>query len=417
MEKLRSNFEKLNSKFQSHREKFKRIIDKWFEQEKVDLYKEGLRLLQEVDTLAKEITEALASSKLDKNVLKAKIKIFKKTYKKLRDLTKPVWRQWIEAIVVAGVLVFVLRTYIFGLYHVPTGSAEKTILVGDRIWGNKMAYYLSNVERGDSVIFDNPEEILDYSSPINYFWQRYVGFPIPILGLGGGPDNWVKRVIAIPGDVVEGRIEEGKTVIYRNGEKIDEISYVNPYPLIKLIKTTGFVDLDYFGPFRVPSFLRKISKPVDYTYDPEKSFSDQPFYNMTEEEVARRPDYSLMLKYPYSPTYEFGDFYHEFGPSIDSFGPIRIPEGKYWVMGDSRKNSKDSRYWGFLDKDLIHGRASFIIYSIDSEEPFWLFELIKHPIDFWTKSVRWNRFFKGLNRGYALNPSIHQPSADTQDER
>jgi len=71
-------------------------------------------------------------------------------------------------------------------------------------------------------------------------------------------------------------------------------------------------------------------------------------------------------------------------------------------MGDSRKNSVDSRWWLFLDEDFIHGRASFIIYSIDSQEAFWLFDLIKHPIDFWTKHVRWNRFFRGLN-GHGVN--------------
>jgi hypothetical protein len=78
------------------------------------------------------------------------------------------------------------------------------------------------------------------------------------------------------------------------------------------------------------------------------------------------------------------------------FGPLTVPDGKYWMMGDSRKNSRDSRWWHFLDRERIHGRASFIIYSIDSEEAFWLFELIKHRINFWTKSIRFNRFFKIL---------------------
>ena len=65
-------------------------------------------------------------------------------------------------------------------------------------------------------------------------------------------------------------------------------------------------------------------------------------------------------------------------------------------MGDSRRNSTDSRVWLFLDEDLIHGRASFIIYSIDSEEPFWLFELLRNPVRFFTKHVRFNRFFRSV---------------------
>jgi hypothetical protein len=83
---------------------------------------------------------------------------------------------------------------------------------------------------------------------------------------------------------------------------------------------------------------------------------------------------------------------------VDIFGPIKLQEGQYWVMGDSRKNSNDSRFWGPLDEKYIHGRASFIIYSIDSGEAFWLFDLIKHPIDFWFKYIRWNKIFKGLGK-------------------
>ena len=312
------------------------------------------------------------------------MKKFKAVYKELIELTKPIWRQWVEAIVVAGALVFVLRTYIFGLYHVPTGSAEPTILVGDRLWGNKMAYYWGEVKRGDSVIFDDPEFIYDRSNIINYYWQKYIGMEIPLLGLSRGPENWVKRVIAVPGDVIEGRIENGKTVVYLNGKKLDESSYVNPYPLIGLLKTTGFIDLEHIGPFSVPSFLRKQLKVVNYTYDPKKSFQEQPFYNMSEDQVIRKPDGTPFMRMPYSPSEE------------DVFGPIKLPKGKYWVMGDSRKNSRDSRFWNFLDESLIHGRASFIIYSVDSEEPLWLFELLKHPIDFWKKKVRWNRFLKKI---------------------
>jgi hypothetical protein len=66
-------------------------------------------------------------------------------------------------------------------------------------------------------------------------------------------------------------------------------------------------------------------------------------------------------------------------------------------MGDNRKNSRDSRWWQFLDAEYIRSRASFVMWSIDSDEAFWFFDLIKHPIDFFTKHVRWNRFFKSLH--------------------
>ncbi|MBD3272804.1 signal peptidase I [Candidatus Dependentiae bacterium] len=399
MENLKKSFEKINSKYISKKNHFTKVLEKWWTKGKLDLHKKALSLMQEAESLSKEIQESFVTTvegEPNKILLNKKIKNFKKCYKKLNEMTKSSWRQWIEAIVVAGSLVFILRTYIFGLYHVPTGSAEPTILVGDRLWGNKFTYYFDKIKHGDTIIFDNPEFVFDRPNTFNYYWQKYVGFPIPLLGLSAGPDNWTKRVIAVPGDVIEGRIEDDKTVIYRNGKKLDESGYVNPYPLIRLVKTTGFIKPSSIAMLPIPSFLRKTIKMVKYTYVPSKTFSKQPFYYIKPNEVVRKADNTPFLEWPYTPTYEYDQINGFSGKSIDEFGPIRIPKDKYWVMGDSRKNSRDSRFWGLLDKSLIHGKASFIIYSVDSEEPLWIFELLKHPIDFWTKSVRWNRFLKWI---------------------
>ena len=112
---------------------------------------------------------------------------------------------------------------------------------------------------------------------------------------------------------------------------------------------------------------------------------------MHSSEVILKPGTSdAWLKMPDTPTKD------ERGNVVDIFGPIKVPDGKYWVMGDSRKNSKDSRFFGLLDEDRIYGRASFVVFSVDSLESFWFFEFIKRPISFWTKSIRWDRFFKPL---------------------
>ena len=59
-------------------------------------------------------------------------------------------------------------------------------------------------------------------------------------------------------------------------------------------------------------------------------------------------------------------------------------------MGDNRRGSFDSRGWGVLKGDLIHGRILFRLWSSDSDESWWILDLIKHPIDFW-KRMRWSR--------------------------
>lgn len=397
MKNLKESFEGVYEKYKQKREKFRVVIDGW--NKRRSSYHEAFELLKATDIMAESLIKDFATSTAsNQSELKSRVKIFKNNYKKLNEITKPILQQWLEAVVVAVVLAVILRNLFFGLYHVPTGSAEHTILVGDRIWGNKMAYYLDEPKRGDCVIFDDPLFKFERYSQLKLLWQKYVGFPIPLLGLGAGPDNWVKRVIAVPGDTIEGRVEDGKTTIYLNGKKIDE-PYVNKYPLIRARRSKGVIPFETIGPLRVPEFLHLSERDnYYYTYDTGKTINEQVFYRLTPSEIVQdpltgKPNYLE----PYSPTYNF-DYDERKFYCVDAFGPFKIPEGKYWMMGDSRKNSKDSRIWGFLDRSLIHGRASFIIYSIDSEEAFWFFDFIKHPIDFWFKKVRWDRMFNDLSK-------------------
>ncbi|MFA6527478.1 MAG: signal peptidase I [Candidatus Babeliales bacterium] len=315
---------------------------------------------------------------------------FKRNFKELDELTKPIWRQWTESLVFAIIVVLILKNFVFGQYLVPTGSAEPTILVGDHILGNKMAYYFSDVKRGEYIIVDDPMFTYDKSNIIKYAWQKYVGFfAVPFLGLSAGPISWTKRVIGLPGDTIEGKVENGKPVIYLNGKKLDE-PYINPYPLIHVSKTVGFFDRDSFIGSFMPSFLLKGHSEhashgeVKYTYDPARTLDDQPFYkNFTNEEIVHSSiSGEAIMTYPFTP-------YHH-----DVFGPFTLAPGKYWVMGDNRQNSYDCRFWLFLDRSTIQGRAVCNLWSLDTQEAFWAFELIKHPITFWTKAVRWNRFFK-----------------------
>ena len=72
----------------------------------------------------------------------------------------------------------------------------------------------------------------------------------------------------------------------------------------------------------------------------------------------------------------------EYHPSRDNWGPLVVPEERYFVLGDNRDNSEDSRYWGFVEESSIRGRPWMVYYSFDmyDEDPWG-----------WIKSVRWGR--------------------------
>jgi len=133
--------------------------------------------------------------------------------------------------------------------------------------------------------------------------------------------NYVKRVVGLPGDRVAMR--DGQ--LYVNGEKL------------------------------VESYVQHTQPNGDY-YDP--SFEWQRDY-LAEE--ARRKDYR---------------------PTRDDWGPIVVPADMYFVMGDNRDNSQDSRYWGFVDRSLIKGRPLIIYYSFDRSK--------LRPLP-WLTEVRWDR--------------------------
>jgi len=392
MNRMQKKFEYWNSLYTSKRSDFKKKIDLWVSKGKSSIGSKSSQMLSDLDLMAQNLKKEFAQNKELTSEIKKSVKRFKRMYKELNEITKSIWRQWGEAFLVAVIAIFLLRTFVFGLYHVPSGSAEVNLLIGDRVWGNNMAYsFGKKPKHGDLVMFANQDFKYDKNNKLKYWWQKYVGLSIPVLGVEAGPDNIVKRVIACPGDTVEGKLEDGKPVIYLNGKKLYE-PYVNKNPLIVLEKSTGFFDFERFMIFPMPSFLRYQTVRMAFSFDPAVSdWSEQPYYRMHSSEVILKPGTpSAWLKMPDTPTKD------ENGNIVDIFGPIEVPKGKYWVMGDSRKNSRDARFFGLLDEDRVYGRASFVVFSIDSLEPFWLFEFIKRPMTFWTRAIRWNRFFKYL---------------------
>jgi len=273
-------------------------------------------------------------------------------------------------------IVIAIRVFFFGLYQVPTGSMETTMLVGERFFADKLSYFFRGPRHGEVIAFNAPD--FKYSpNPIVHLFQHYLLGPFPF---NWGPDNWTKRVIGVPGDHVEGKIEDGKPVIYLNGVKLSE-PYINKYPLIQVWRSDP----------RLGCCPR--------SYDPSVSYDKQPFYRLDPIRVV-----STELTYPGSLIKP--DAIHDQrlmtkiaeGKNVwngsDVFS-IKLGPGEYWCMGDNRLGSRDCRSFGPVKAAWIHGRILFRIWSMDSSESWWIIDLIKHPIDFWSR-MRWSRFFQWI---------------------
>jgi signal peptidase I len=280
-------------------------------------------------------------------------------------------------------VIFLIRTFIFGLYFVPSGSMEHTLLVGDSLVTDKLTVWFTPIKRGEVIAFNQPTYAYS-KKPIMNFLQRYV------LGIFWGPQNWTKRVIAIAGDTIEGKIEDGKTVIYLNGQKLDE-PYVNTYPLAIIHKTNMHLEQ-----------ARALGIEPQYdliSWDPTLPGDKQPFYpNIPSDRFEVIPAHAgidsaltgqLLLIYPRTP--------FPVGPtgSRDIF-KIVIPNGFVWCMGDNRNGSHDSRAddIGPVPTKLIHGRVRARLFSFYDVDSSWMvLSLLKDPLNFFSK-FRWNRFFQ-----------------------
>ena len=278
-----------------------------------------------------------------------------KEFKKWWDRPKSTLEDWAQTLFVFLPIVFLIRTWGYGLYQVPSGSMESTMLVGEFFFADKFTPLFKKPVRGDIISFNAP--LYPYSSnPYKRWVETYVW----------GPENWTKRVIGLPGDHVEGKIEDGKTVVYINGEILHE-PYLNYYPLV----------------------LSDVSTETWRSYNPDESYENQYLYKMNSAVV--RSGKRLLQEHGMLTERIPGTPLDIAEPRIGSdVYDIELGDNQYWVMGDNRLGSFDSRGWGILDGDLIHGRIKFRIFSLDRQETWLPLELLLHPIDFF-KRCRWGR--------------------------
>ncbi|HAD03707.1 MAG TPA: signal peptidase I [Desulfuromonas sp.] len=239
----------------------------------------------------------------------------KKTAVKATLPSKPWYREYGEALLVAGILALIIRSFVVQAFKIPSGSMEDTLLIGDHLLVNKFLYgiqipftdgrYLAmrHPQRGDIIVFEFPED-----RGKSYFQRR----------------DFIKRVVGTPGDVVEVREKR----VFVNGQ---------PYYLANEVHKEGVL---------LPANL----SPRDF------------------------------------------------------MPPVTVPAGRYFVMGDNRDRSYDSRFWGFVSDGEIKGLA-FIKYFSFSEEKYQnlplvpkgdglfgnLFRVLLSPV-----CARWDRFGRSI---------------------
>jgi signal peptidase I len=223
------------------------------------------------------------------------------TEAKQRLLMQPWWLDWTAGLFPVIIAVFVMRSFLFEPFKIPSGSMIPTLLVGDLILVNKFTYGVrlpvinlkitegNKPERGDVMVFRYP--------------------PKPSL-------DYIKRVVGVPGD---------------------EVAYLNKRLTIngQAVKTDA-----------VPEFFDESA--MRYFKQLEETFGQSKHRILNDDE---RP---------------------AFVPGADEFpnrqncrysieGVVcKVPEGHYFMMGDNRDNSLDSRYWGFVPDQNIVGKAFFV---------------------------------------------------------
>ncbi len=379
---------------------------------------------------------------------------------------KSVGREWLDAALFAIVAATLIRTFFFEAYTIPTGSMEGTMLINDYLFVSKLAYGprvpmtplavplvhntmpitngksyteavkwgyhripgFGHVERNDVVVFNFPagdtviveEPTADYYSLCraygrNRVTDRYQLITRPV----DKKENYIKRCIGVPGDVVE--IKSAR--VYINGAP----NVLFPHSKLNyIVKTNG----------RTPIVEENLEMA-------EMVNSSLYRYNLANDQVDVLKKATNVLSVELdekngpgtSPTepgeWVFPQDTANFKWNRDNFGPLTVPKqgvtvaltpqnialyrriianyegntldeqngkilinGKeatsytfkmdyYWMMGDNRHNSLDSRYWGFVPVDHIVGKAWFV----------WL----SYGEGGLLKDMRWSRLFRGIH--------------------
>lgn len=244
-------------------------------------------------------------------------------------------------------VVFVIRSFLYEPYQIPSGSMMPTLLIGDFIVVQKYAYGLKDPVtnttfiatgkplRGDLAVFKHPN--------------------VPQMDL-------IKRVVGLPGDKLVYLPDEKQLLIYpacqpegcqgQQSEPLD-LKYgsvsKSDWKEVFTKNSTNFYTNEAFAQ------LKSGLSPAAMTFD----------LNTRQEQVNGHGHQLLLLPMA---VYGTKDFYKQTGQQP---GEWVVPAGHYFMMGDNRDNSDDSRFWGFVPEANLVGRASAIWMSFDKQPDEW----------------------------------------------
>jgi len=282
--------------------------------------------------------------------------------------TQKFW-EFFKNLLFAAVAALLIKTFLIETSRVPTGSMEKTIRVGDFLFVNKFIYGSSS-----------PRNIPFTNITLPYFQLPAIREPkngdIVVFEYPGDRDvlkpkdfvNYVKRCIAIPGDTIQ--IKE--KVVYINGKRAPIPKHIQYYANYYIPKGVPQPDIfpkgsgwnkDNYGPYVIPkkgSVIKLNKNNIEW------------WRTIIDREFGKRV---VGL---------FGDKVTINGKVVTQY---KIKKNYYFMMGDNRDDSADSRFWGLVPRDKIEGEAMMIYWSWDPSIPFThFFKLLS--------SVRLNRIAK-----------------------
>ncbi|AYA39439.1 signal peptidase I [Xenorhabdus nematophila] len=258
-----------------------------------------------------------------------------------KDLNKPSWFDTIASVFPVLAIVLVLRSFIYEPFQIPSGSMMPTLLIGDFILVEKFAYGLKDPitqttliktgepKRGDIAVFKYPD------NPSMDFVKRVIGLPGDKIVY-----NYLKKELQVfPGCGWAMQCKGDLPVTYRN-------VFPSEWTLKEDITPAG---IRINGVYPLP-----LDEPVGpYTVRQEErieNLGDLSHHILTIPGALNIPVYSQ----PGLPT-----------------GTWIVPKGEYFMMGDNRDNSSDSRIWGLVPEKNLVGRATAIWMSFEKQEGEW----------------------------------------------